>query len=347
MLDVSIMPLILLLTIHYIDFFCSFLPFTVDVEHSHVRFLGNLVLNLWDCGGQESFMEQYFASQKDNIFRNVEVLIYVFDVESRELDKDMHYYQSCLEAILQNSPDAKIFCLVHKMDLVAEEQRDIIFKEREEDLKRLSKPLECTAFRTSIWDETLYRAWSSIVYQLIPNVKALEHSLNYFANVVDADEVLLFERATFLVISHCQRKQHRDSHRFEKVSNIIKQFKLSCSKLGAKFSSMEVRNSIFAAFIDTFTSNTYVMVIMSDPSIPSEATLINIRNARKYFEELENPNSMNAANAIHSAHAARGMVNGGSSHYYSHHQHPHQQLPQQFLQQQQQQQYHNANNPYH
>jgi len=23
----------------------------VDVEYSHVRFLGNLVLNLWDCGG--------------------------------------------------------------------------------------------------------------------------------------------------------------------------------------------------------------------------------------------------------------------------------------------------------
>uniref|UniRef100_A0AAG5CTG5 GTP-binding protein n=1 Tax=Anopheles atroparvus TaxID=41427 RepID=A0AAG5CTG5_ANOAO len=299
---------------------------TIDVEHSHVRFLGNLVLNLWDCGGQESFMEQYFASQKDNIFRNVEVLIYVFDVESRELEKDMHYYQSCLEALLMNSPNAKIFCLVHKMDLVAEEQRDIIFKEREEDLKRCSRPLECTAFRTSIWDETLYRAWSSIVYQLIPNVKALEHSLNYFANVVDADEVLLFERATFLVISHCQRKQHRDSHRFEKVSNIIKQFKLSCSKLGAKFSSMEVRNSVFAAFIDTFTSNTYVMVVMSDPSIPSEATLINIRNARKYFEELENPNSNLNSSSVGSQHASshhlhhsvaanhggHGLVNGGT-----------------------------------
>lgn len=103
-------------------------------------------------------MENYFASQRDNIFRNVEVLIYVFDVESRELDKDMHYYQSCLEAILQNSPEAKIFCLVHKMDLVQEDQRDFIFREREEDLKRLSLPLECTCFRTSIWDETLYRS---------------------------------------------------------------------------------------------------------------------------------------------------------------------------------------------
>ena len=77
------------------------LNIAVDVEHSHVRFLGNLVLNLWDCGGQEGFMQQYFVSQRDNIFRNVEVLIYVFDVESRELEKDVHYYQSCLEALLQ------------------------------------------------------------------------------------------------------------------------------------------------------------------------------------------------------------------------------------------------------
>uniref|UniRef100_UPI00358E4211 ras-related GTP-binding protein A isoform X1 n=1 Tax=Myxine glutinosa TaxID=7769 RepID=UPI00358E4211 len=260
---------------------------TIDVEHSHVRFLGNLVLNLWDCGGQDNFMENYFASQRDSIFRNVEVLIYVFDVENLEVEKDMHYYQSCLEAILQNSPEAKVFCLVHKMDLVQEDQRDPIFHKREEDLKRLSRPLECTCFRTSIWDETLYKAWSCIVYQLIPNVQQLETSLCMFANIIEADEVLLFEKATFLVISHYQSKQQRDIHRFEKISNIIKQFKLSCSKLAASFQSMEVRNSTFAAFIDVFTSNTYVMVVMSDPSIPSAATLINIRNARKHFEKLE------------------------------------------------------------
>lgn len=42
---------------------------------------------------------------------------------------------------------------------------------------------------------------------------------------------------------------------------------LFSSKLAASFQSMEVRNSNFAAFIDIFTSNTYVMVVMSDPSI--------------------------------------------------------------------------------
>lgn len=62
-----------------------------------------------------------------------------------------------VQYFLQNSPEARIFCLVHKMDLVAEERREEIFKTREEDLIRLSKPLECTCFRTSIWDETLYK----------------------------------------------------------------------------------------------------------------------------------------------------------------------------------------------
>jgi Ras-related GTP-binding protein A/B len=90
---------------------------TIDVEHSHVRFLGNLVLNLWDCGGQEAFMENYFESQRDHIFRNVQVLIYVFDIESRELVKDMEYYASCLGAVKQNSKSAKIFCLVRARSL--------------------------------------------------------------------------------------------------------------------------------------------------------------------------------------------------------------------------------------
>merc|ERR1719161_200414 len=47
------------------------------VEHSSLRFLGNLRLNLWDCGGQDQFMENYFESQRETIFQNAEVLIYV------------------------------------------------------------------------------------------------------------------------------------------------------------------------------------------------------------------------------------------------------------------------------
>ena len=56
------------------------------------------------------------------------MLIYVFDVESREVDKDYRNYQSCLEALLQNSPTGKVFCLVHKMDLIQEEMREKVYQ---------------------------------------------------------------------------------------------------------------------------------------------------------------------------------------------------------------------------
>lgn len=101
-------------------------------------------------------MENYFASQKDRIFKNVEVLIYVFDVESRDPGSDLHYYQSCLDAIRANSKDARIFCLIHKMDLIPEHQRDQVFEERIQELRERSEPLQIQGFRTSIWDETLY-----------------------------------------------------------------------------------------------------------------------------------------------------------------------------------------------
>ncbi|KAG1405762.1 hypothetical protein G6F60_003393 [Rhizopus arrhizus] len=236
---------------------------TIDVEHSNVKFLGNLVLNLWDCGGQEAFMENYFASQRDRIFKNVEVLIYVFDVESRDWEKDLHYYQSCLEAILANSKEARIFCLIHKMDLVPEHQRDQVFEQRVTELQRRSEPLNIQAFRTSIWDETLYAAWSKIVHCLIPNIRVLESHLNNFCRICDADEVVLFERTTFLVIATAATILHQDHHRFEKISNIIKQFNLGCSRSQTRFKSMEIRGSNFTAFIDVLTNNTYVMIVIN------------------------------------------------------------------------------------
>ncbi len=36
-----------------------------------------------------------------------------------------------------------------------------MYKQREAELRQISLPLKITAFSTSIWDETLYKAWSA------------------------------------------------------------------------------------------------------------------------------------------------------------------------------------------
>ncbi|KAF8540816.1 Gtr1/RagA G protein conserved region-domain-containing protein [Trichophaea hybrida] len=284
---------------------------TIDVEHSHLRFLGNLTLNLWDCGGQDAFMENYLATQRDHIFKNVEVLIYVFDVESREFNRDLLTYCSIIEALSQNSPDASVFCLIHKMDLVQAELRERLYQERSVVLREKSMGMDITTFATSIWDETLYKAWAKIVYTLIPNLPQLEFHLKRFADLAEAEEVILFERTTFLVISHVTRATEPNPFpdRFEKISNIVKQFKQSCTKMASNFTAFELRAHTFSAFIDVLTPNTYILVVMPANAAESATTLGNIAVARRHFEKLEKDSGA----AAHAA-AAGGRWNGENGH---------------------------------
>ena len=209
------------------------------------------------------------------------------------------------------------------MDLVPTDQAERAFAERAEIIETKTKSLPVNCYKTSIWDETLYRAWSSIVYSLIPNITDIESNLHRFCEVCGADEVVLFEMATFLKISHASLHEHTDIHRFEKISNIIKQFKLSCSKIqgsfapgttgggGGGFSQLQVSNSRFTALVDEFTTNTVIMVILSnkddDGKVLEEGTTeekksgsgnsvvqgaafpaavqANIKAARKHFEQ--------------------------------------------------------------
>jgi Ras-related GTP-binding protein A/B len=174
----------------------------------------------------------------------VEVLIYVFDVTSKDFKgHDMTQFENCLNSLEELSPKTRIFCLLHKMDLVGENMKNEIFMQRKSDIEnKIGNRFVVDCFRTSIWDETLYRAWSQIVSFLLPNIKVLEKNLKVFCETLNADEVVLFERSTFLVISYYDAKKHEDQHRFEKISNIIKQFKLSCIKTNYKFESMVVNN---------------------------------------------------------------------------------------------------------
>ena len=65
-------------------------------EHKH-QFMGNLAFSLWDCGGQDSFMENYFNSTRETMFDKVEVLIYVFEgnvgPDNPNYEKRMKYWK--------------------------------------------------------------------------------------------------------------------------------------------------------------------------------------------------------------------------------------------------------------
>lgn len=64
--------------------------------------------------------------------------------------------------------------------------------------------------------------------KLIPNVQIIKQDLNKFAETMECDEVILFDRATFLVISSYEHTRYHTKHKFEKLSVIMKVFRKSC-----------------------------------------------------------------------------------------------------------------------
>ncbi|KAI8967224.1 Gtr1/RagA G protein conserved region-domain-containing protein [Mycotypha africana] len=251
-----------------------------------IQFLKNLRLNVWDCSGQDAAFQEYFTTYQNQVFKDVHVLIYVFDAVSVESEKDIHYYQSCLESILIHSPRAIVYCLLHKMDFLPKGERREVFQKKKVELHMRSEPIHIKVFSTSIWDESLYAAWSQIIHGLIPHNDQLQLSLETFCKICGAAEVVLFEKRTFLVVGTSATIHHPDIHRFEKISSIIKQFNLSTRKEGYS-EQMEIRGTNFTAFFDHLTENTSILLIISDPGITSAATRVNISAARNHFDRLE------------------------------------------------------------
>ena len=307
---------------------------TIDVEHSNLRFLNNMTLNLWDCGGQDIFMDNFLsgdssgsrngstgANSSNNVFNKCEVLIYLFDVESKEVQKDIETFKRVLGNLKKYSPEVKIFILIHKMDLIQINKRQELFDLMFNKLKVIAQKeygFAIEGFATSIWDESLYKAWSSIVCSLIPNIYLYEQYLAKLNRIMNAREIILFEKTTFLVISSTNRyssslAENReeakellkaddlDPKRFEKISNIIKTYKQSVNKIRTNFSNLVLHGRNSSIFLDVLTSNTYIMVIMDNNNSnhgsgpmgvqyqleDENLVLEDIKIARDLFEKIE------------------------------------------------------------
>ncbi|KAK4646151.1 GTP-binding protein gtr1 [Podospora bellae-mahoneyi] len=302
---------------------------TIDIDLSHVKFLGNLTLNLWDCGGQEAFMENYLSQQRAHVFSNVGVLIYIFDIESRDVERDLATYVNIISALVQYSREAQIFVLIHKMDLIPPQMREEVFVQRAALVRKKTSEAvaiirkgslaqhspsptaltpthpaddlepEMQLFATSIWDQSLYKAWASIIHDLVPNLAVIEAQLASLGVAIEADEILLFERTSFLVVSKWashEGDKNPYGDRFERMSNILKSWKHTCSKFtgtprnAEQFSEFEYKMGChFSMFVTKFTANTYILVCMPPGEARFNSAKLNVTAARSWFRFLDGP----------------------------------------------------------
>lgn len=171
------------------------------------------------------------------------------------------------------------------MDAVPEVRKTMVYERRcKEIADRVNKfPLKC--FATSIWEFSLYKAWTEIVSSLIFDMDLLKSSLSKLADACNAEEVILFEKSTFLLTCHYAFKENSDDQRFEKISHIIKKFKLSCYNSNSNFDGITIKTKHFTTFLKEFTKSTYVMMIFDNSNANiQELVKLNLEISRKSFE---------------------------------------------------------------
>ena len=182
------------------------------------------------------------------------------------------------------------------MDLVSENKRVEIFNKRKNQLEQKAGNFKIQCFPTSIWEVTLYKAWTSIVGELTMNIKSIKESLKKFSQICCVEEIILFEKNTFLLTCSYTDKEISDDQRFEKISHIIKKFKLSCMTTNSRFESMIIQTRNYTTYLDEFTSSTYIMVIINSKNTNLELIKLNVALCRKTFEEKLNGKDENKEN---------------------------------------------------
>ena len=108
---------------------------------------------------------------------------------------------------------AKIFVLVNKMDLIASNRRQTVFEKRSKEIMDRSQGFLVKCFPTSIWEASLYKAWTEVVFTLIAYMDVLKKALANFAEACNSEEVILFEKSTFLLTCHHSSKNLVDDQR--------------------------------------------------------------------------------------------------------------------------------------
>ncbi|GAB5588019.1 GTP-binding protein gtr2 [Umbelopsis nana] len=168
-----------------------------DVTRSFIDF------QVWDFPGQINFFETAYDSQE--IFGEVGALIYVIDAQDdyREAVNRLHY---TVTSAYRVNPNITFEVLIHKVDGLSDDykidtQRDIQQRTADALADAQMEHIHLSYYLTSIYDHSIYEAFSKIIQKLIRELPTLENLLNVLCSNSGIDKAYLFDTLTKIYIA--------------------------------------------------------------------------------------------------------------------------------------------------
>jgi Ras-related GTP-binding protein C/D len=159
------------------------------------QFSSLIDLSVMELPGQLNYFEPNYDSER--LFSSVGALVYVIDSQDEYLNALTNLLM-IIEFAYKVNPKINIEVLIHKIDGLSEDyridaQRDIMQRTGDELLDLGLEGVQVSFYLTSIFDHSIYEAFSRIVQKLIPELPSLENMLDNLVVHSSIDKVFLFD----------------------------------------------------------------------------------------------------------------------------------------------------------
>ncbi|KAG9306692.1 hypothetical protein G9A89_004239 [Geosiphon pyriformis] len=150
---------------------------------------------VWDFPGQIDYFDPAFDSNV--IFGEYGALIFVIDAQDDYIDALQRLHQTVTRACRVN-PELTFEVFIHKVDALSDEykidtQRDIQQRTTDELADEGLESVPISFYLTSIYDHSIFEAFSKVIQKLIPQLPTLETLLNILCSNSGIEKAFLFD----------------------------------------------------------------------------------------------------------------------------------------------------------
>ncbi|KAA0184749.1 Ras GTP-binding protein C [Fasciolopsis buskii] len=167
-----------------------FLESTHKIEKNDVSECSFIKFQIWDFPGHVNFCDEMFRS--DEIFLASCAIIFIVDAQD-DYHEALCYLHTTLETAFRHNTNIKFEVFIHKVDCLNDDQKIDIQRDITQRVTNAVEDLlsehgaaggiSIGFHLTTIYDHSIFEAFSKVVQKLIPHLDAFEHLLNIFIAV--------------------------------------------------------------------------------------------------------------------------------------------------------------------
>lgn len=184
-----------------------FLESTNAIHKENVSNSSFVHFAVWDFPGQMDFFEEDMYDV-DGIFSGTGAVIFVIDAQDDYVEMEaIQKLTMTLTRAFKANPGLHFEVFIHKVDSLSDDtrmetQRDIHQRVQDELQDAcLDHLIDLSFYLTSIYDHSIFEAFSKVVQKLIPQLPTLENMLNMFVQHSNAEKAFLFDVVSKIYIA--------------------------------------------------------------------------------------------------------------------------------------------------